>query len=107
MTKQKLKVEPLDPYVFRDGKIIAALDGCVFRLERFIQEVRRRSGQPIDWYFAEGVGVVKYMGDVDKVTAAMDASMRLLNDRIPWRKGECGLCAEHGSHITARMQMTS
>lgn len=57
-----------DPQIYKYGTQIAVIVGGSARLiERFIGEAREVSGQPIDWHYVGGRGLILTTGDIDKV----------------------------------------
>ena len=64
---------PCDKEVFEKGKVVALIrNGSARLIERFVSEVREASGERVDWQYTAGVGVVRTLGNVDKVQAAID-----------------------------------
>lgn len=41
-------------------------------IERWVQEVAELSGQPVDWHFCGGRAMVLALGDLGKVSEALD-----------------------------------
>lgn len=81
-----------DKEVFANGDLVAVLDACMYRAERFVQAVAKESGQRVDWHYFGGRARVLYLGDGAKVSAAIDRCLPLLADALPRCAGECGSC---------------
>ncbi len=82
-----------DGRVFKDGHAIVLLDGCMHRVEQWVQAVARESGQLVDWHYSGGVAQVLYVGDFAKVDAAVEKLLPTLADPMPRRRSECGSCS--------------
>ena len=64
---------PCNQEVFSKGKSLLAADtsGCrAVGFEPWVQEVAKKSGQPVDWHYSGGVAHVLYLGDREKVIEA-------------------------------------
>lgn len=64
-----------DPEVYSKGEVITIIGehGGSRKVEAWVAKVRETSGQRVDWHFAAGRAVVKAIGDLAKVRAAMEA----------------------------------
>lgn len=72
--KSKLKKRPpdCDLDIFEVGKVVKMLAGVKSAaMEVWINRVRKASGERVDWHYAAGRAVVKYVGDGSKVAAAI------------------------------------
>src|SRR5512135_41321 len=64
-------MEPCNADVFKNGHGICALDACSQRAEEWVQSVAKESGQKVDWHYSGGIANVLFIGDYDKVLAAI------------------------------------
>lgn len=83
MPKTKIvEPPPCDPAVFTHGTAIASLHGPrMHTIEDYIVRVRERSGQQVDWHFVGGIARIVFIGDGNKVRAALEAEwIQLLDD---------------------------
>jgi hypothetical protein len=64
-----------DSEVFAKGEVVTVIGNHPgsHKLEEWILKVRETSGQRVDWHFVAGRAVVKAIGDLAKVRAAMEA----------------------------------
>lgn len=72
------KVVPpsMDQEVYRNGTTVAVVAGPrPWFIERWVEELRRLSGQRVDWHFAGGRARVAALGDVAAVRAAVEATL--------------------------------
>lgn len=60
-----------DGDVFKKGHSVAVLDACMYRAEQWVQSVAKESGQKVDWHYSGGRANVLYLGDYEKVAAAV------------------------------------
>lgn len=81
-----------DSDIFKNGRSVVTLDACRHRAERFAQAVAKASGQRVDWHYSGGLANVLYIGDYDKVAAAVRKCAPLLSEPLKRRAGECGSC---------------
>ena len=71
---------PCDPEIFAKGVCVLTTGGIAPNaMEGWVQKVRLRSGQPVDWHMAGGYNRVLALGDIEAVTAAISDSMHELN----------------------------
>lgn len=67
---------PCDDEVFEKGHVVFLGDGVSSnRMEAWVQEVAKESGQRVDWHFVGGRATVKALGDLEKVQHALDKLM--------------------------------
>lgn len=70
---------PCNHDVFTRGEVMFVTDGISSnRMEQWVREVAKLSGQPVDWHFAGGRAVVKALGHTGSVRTAMDHLFPLL-----------------------------
>jgi hypothetical protein len=63
---------PCDHEIFEHGDQIAAIHGPrAFTIEDWIVKVREKCSQRVDWHFVGGIARIVYIGDRDKVVAAI------------------------------------
>lgn len=62
---------PCDPRVFKEGRSIAVCDCASEPMERWVKMVRKRSKQKVDWHYSGGRANVLFLGDRQKVLAAI------------------------------------
>ncbi len=60
-----------DPDIYAKGEGICVLDACMHRAEEWVQSVAKESGQRMDWHYVGGRAVVLFLGDREKVLAAI------------------------------------
>lgn len=64
---------PCDAEVFRDGTVVLVTSSIPSNaMEQWVQRVAELSGQRVDWHFVGGRAVVKAVGDLRKVHAALE-----------------------------------
>jgi hypothetical protein len=81
-----------DQDVFKSGKGICVLDACMVRAEEWVQAVAKESGQKVDWHYSGGRANVLFIGDYDKVLAAVEKLKPLLAETPPLKDGESCSC---------------
>jgi hypothetical protein len=81
-----------DANVFESGKGICVLDACMVRAEEWVQAVAKESGQKVDWHYSGGQANVLFIGDYDKVLAAVERLEPLLKETPPFTDGESCRC---------------
>jgi len=64
---------PCDREIFKDGLGICALDAGRWQAEEWVRKVAQKSGQRVDWHYSGGRANVLYIGDYDRVLAAVNA----------------------------------
>jgi hypothetical protein len=65
---------PCDPEVFANGEVIYVTHSISSnRMERWVKKVAEQSGQRVDWHFFGGRAVAKAIGNIQMVTAAIEA----------------------------------
>jgi hypothetical protein len=63
---------PCDYDIFHSGKIVYQTNGVSSnRMEGWVRKVAEESGQRVDWHFVAGWAIVKMLGDIDAVDAAI------------------------------------
>lgn len=73
---------PCDAEVFQDGTVVLLTHGIRSNaMERWVKKLAEASGQRVDWHFAGGRAVVKALGDLPKVEAALSA-LKAEHDRL-------------------------
>jgi hypothetical protein len=60
-----------DREIFKDGLGICALDAGRWQAEEWVRKVAQKSGQRVDWHYSGGRANVLYIGDYDRVLAAV------------------------------------
>jgi len=61
-----------DQAVFDKGRYVMVVHSLPNeRIEEFVKEVARRSGQRVDWHYFGGRGIVKALGDISEVYNAI------------------------------------
>lgn len=61
-----------DPEVYKHGTGIMVIDGCMHRVEEWVQSVAKESCQKVDWHYMGGRAVVLFLGDKMKVLLAIE-----------------------------------
>ncbi len=94
MTRPKSKVvtevpAPCKPDIFKNGHSIVVLDGCSYRVEQWVKAVAKESGQPVDWHYTGGRANVLYLGDYDKIQAAIKTLTPELAKTPPVKDHSC------------------
>lgn len=63
-----------DPEIFERGDVALIVNGIPTRyMEPWVVKVRETSGERVDWHQYAGRQVVRFVGDAEKVRAAIDA----------------------------------
>lgn len=80
---------PCDPEVFANGDVVLVTDSISSnRMEGWVKKVADRSGQRVDWHFVGGRAVVKAIGDIEAVKAAINGLMtehdQLRQESLRW-----------------------
>lgn len=70
--KQDDAAPPCDREIFKTGKGICSFHARTFITEPWVVLVRQESGQLVDWHMSGGMCNVLYVGDYDKVRAAVE-----------------------------------
>lgn len=73
---------PCDQEVFKNGLGICILDAARWQAEEWVQKVARKSGQRVDWHYSGGRANVLYLGDYDRVLAAVEELRPALDGTI-------------------------
>ena len=82
-----------DQDVFDKGHSVAMVDGCMYRVEEWVQAVAKSSGQRLDWHYSGGIANVLYLGDHAKVLEAVE-QLRSALERETFREPKsCGSCS--------------
>ncbi len=68
--------------VFKNGQTICAVDGRSAPVEEWVKRVAAESGQAVDWHYSGGVANVLYVGDYERVLAAVETLQRSSDVRI-------------------------
>lgn len=72
---------PCRPDVFQRGSIVAMLAGPrAVTIEAWVQEIARSTEQLVDWHFVGGRAIVRALGDLPRVRAAIKAQFQQLID---------------------------
>ena len=87
--------------VFKTGKGICVLDACMVRAEEWVQAVAMESGQRVDWHYSGGRANVLFIGDYDKVFAAVEKLKPLLKETPPLKDGESCCCRSSFDKVPA------
>lgn len=67
--------------IFEKGVVVHQTHGVSSnRMEGWVKRVAFESGQPVDWHFAGGWAIVKGLGDVPLILAAVANNMARLAD---------------------------
>lgn len=72
---------PCDAEVYRNGTVV--LQGHSVssnRMEGWVKKIAAESGQRVDWHFVAGWAVVKALGDIAAVNAAIENHIAELSD---------------------------
>lgn len=59
--------DAMDPLTYRRGKGIAICDKPRAEIDKICQELRERTGQRVDWHYMGGRGVIRALGDTERV----------------------------------------
>ena len=68
-----LELPDCNPNIFKKGTAVFITDLPAEDAESWVKEVAQASGQPVDWSYMGGRVVVKALGDLDRVKAAITA----------------------------------
>lgn len=69
---------PCDPRIMNDGiSVFVTHSISSNRMERWVKEVAKASGQLVDWHFVGGRANVRAIGDLDAVRSAIERLMPL------------------------------
>jgi len=61
-----------DPEIYEYGAVVAVIaDRTAAAIERLVQQTARETGQRIDWHYVGGRGVVRVLGDAERVRQAL------------------------------------
>lgn len=72
---------PCDPRVMNDGiSVFVTHSISSNRMERWVKEVAKASGQIVDWHFVGGRANVRAIGDLNAVKAAIEELMPMHDD---------------------------
>jgi len=63
---------PCDSYIYNNGNEICFVTGRSFVIENWIVQIRKLSGQQVDWHYVGGRGRILYIGDYDKILKAIN-----------------------------------
>ena len=73
---------PCDGEIFKDGTVVLVTHSIPSNaMEAWVRKVAEISGQRVDWHFSCGRAVVKALGDLAKVKAALE-QMAPEHDRL-------------------------
>jgi hypothetical protein len=62
--------------IYRDGTVVHQVHSVSSnRMEGWVRKVAADSGQRVDWHFFAGWAVVKAIGDIDAVDAAIEKNL--------------------------------
>lgn len=87
-----------DPEVFKKGRSICTIDACMHRAETWVQSAASASGQKMDWHYTGGIANVLYLGDYNRVLAAVEKLLPQLEDHMEKTEEHhcrCGAVKEH------------
>jgi hypothetical protein len=74
-----------DDKVFKHGKAVFStntIPSCA--MEGWVKKVAKKSGQRVDWHFMGGTAIVKALGDVNAVKAAI-IELKAEHDDLYWK----------------------
>jgi hypothetical protein len=63
--------DKMNEKIYLKGECVAIVAGSKVAIDAFVQRLGTDSGQPVDWHYAAGRGVVKAIGDVTRVRDAI------------------------------------
>lgn len=67
---------PCDPEIFYNGQVVLVTHTIPSNaMERWVKQVAELSGQRVDWSFFGGRAVVRALGDLERVKAAIQQLM--------------------------------
>lgn len=70
---------PCDKDIFERGFVVYQTHGVSSnRMEGWIKRIAFESGQPVDWHFAAGYAIVKGLGDLKLIEAAVANNLHRL-----------------------------
>lgn len=70
---------PCDDNIFKHGSVVLQTHGVSSnRMEGWVKRIAFESGQPVDWHFAAGYAIVKGLGDLSLIKAAINNNMARL-----------------------------
>lgn len=83
-----------DQEIFDKGETAGWIDACSYIAEQWVKHVAAESGQRVDWHYAGGRAVIRFIGDRAKVLAAMGALESELH-KVVKKEPEhgCGSCS--------------
>ena len=73
-----LNLPPCQPELYDHGEHVITVLGAAEDIEAWVKQVARMSGQPVDWHYVGGRGVVLALGDLTKVSAALPECSKVL-----------------------------
>lgn len=69
---------PCDPHIMNDGiSVFVTHSISSNRMERWVKEVAKESGQLVDWHFVGGRANIRAIGDLGAVKRAIEKLMPL------------------------------
>ena len=67
-----MNLEPCDPEIFESGVILLITETRGAReFELWVEEIRKLTGQRIDWSYFAGRAVVRALGDIELIKATI------------------------------------
>ena len=78
--------------VFENGSVVAFIaDRDAQDIEKLVRHVAKCTGAKIDWHYAAGRGIVKAIGDIDKVIDALRPYGPTKAHSLNWRSEDLGV----------------
>lgn len=77
------KLDPCDPEVYKYGETLFMTAQRAADAEAWVEKLRERSGQRVDWHYVAGRAIVKALGDAD---AVIRAAWELRDHFNPWKR---------------------
>lgn len=67
-----MTINTCDAQVYENGITVALVVGVsADNIEKYVQEIAKRSEQKVDWHYFGGRAVIKTIGDTEKVVQAL------------------------------------
>jgi hypothetical protein len=96
MMETTMTAADCDKEIFEHGKTVGWIDACSYIAEEWVKSIAAESGQRVDWHRAGGRAVIRFIGDRDKVLAAigkLEPELRKVVKKEP--EHGCGSCTGH------------
>jgi hypothetical protein len=71
--------KPCNKKIFKDGELVAMLEGSSNRVERWVRSVAKKAKAQVDWHYAGGRAMVLHLGD----TASRKRTLAAVSELAP------------------------